>query len=368
MKNHRAFTIGLLLAALLGACGKDSGNTKPQEPLQGAEQANLEDTTQTYSDWRAVIQITDRALLREIQSFTHQCYYRARNSISSSSEDSRKLSAEQDTQWIGSKFFLETAGYYDSFTAVPLTSIPHDVWPNSKLNENGQIELTCKEWWQNEKYGLYPRLLNAVKNPELLTRIGYWIEPLPKLKTQSDYQQFFEQGSTCRNNWSEIMVTNHIIANPPDLFKIQLDSLKTLKETAQASGFFTTELIPSETYPGEQLELVLRPNNQKIIAFNTEIEEIRINQELGTFDVVLNANVALVRERIAPLALKELPPSEMVDGGGIAGPFLLPTERDNSSVTFIDVRKKCVPSKTNPQNKECQENKSVVSCFYPWFD
>jgi hypothetical protein len=40
MKDPLALAIGLLLAALLGACEKDSGNTEPQAPRQNIEQVS----------------------------------------------------------------------------------------------------------------------------------------------------------------------------------------------------------------------------------------------------------------------------------------------------------------------------------------
>jgi hypothetical protein len=367
MKKTLALAIGLILATSLAACGKDDSIIPPphQTSAQSREQARTEESPIINGDWRSAIPINDPALLRDIHDFTHRCYGNARGRLSSHSKDKPKLSPEQtqDTQWIGSKFFLETPGYYKDIPDL----LPHTIWPEGEPNGDGNVLVSCAEWWKNEKHGIYPRLLKAVKNPELLTRIGYWVEPLPQLKTLSDFQQFFEQGATCQNNWSEEMVTNHFISHGPDLPKIQEDALKALEEEVRKAGF-ATELIPSDT--GELRALVIHPQDLKIKVFGAEVEEIRIDGIFGNFTVILNTNLTHLRNQLEPLKLIYIPPFD-TPNDGVIGPFFRPPENylsKSHNNEFIDVRKKCEDSKTDPQKRICYEDKSVVDCFFPLYD
>jgi hypothetical protein len=77
--------------------------------------------------------------------------------------------------WIGSRFFLDTAGYYDSYRA----KTPREGWPYDSNRDAGLAQVpsgagypTCRQWW-SDSHGLRARLLHQV-DPSLLSRIGGW--------------------------------------------------------------------------------------------------------------------------------------------------------------------------------------------------
>ena len=87
------------------------------------------------------------------------------------------LSDEQmnDVTWIGSSYFLDTSGFYDTFHSMTArTNWPYDNDRDMGLAQvnNGGGYPTCRQWWLDAD-GLRARLLN-VAEPDLLTRIGHW--------------------------------------------------------------------------------------------------------------------------------------------------------------------------------------------------
>ena len=119
--------------------------------------------------------IDDPVLAQEVADFTHDCYGPARAKLFMSRPD---LSEEQmnDVTWIGSHFFLDTAGFYDTYHA----KTPRESWPYDSNRDAGLAEVpsgagypTCRQWWSDGGNGLRARLLAQV-DPSLLTRIGGW--------------------------------------------------------------------------------------------------------------------------------------------------------------------------------------------------
>ncbi|WP_434025735.1 conjugal transfer protein TraG N-terminal domain-containing protein [[Pseudomonas] boreopolis] len=119
--------------------------------------------------------IDDPVLAQEVADFTHDCYGPARAKLFMSRPD---LSEEQmnDVTWIGSHFFLDTSGFYDTYHA----KTPQEGWPYDSNRDAGLAEVpsgagypTCRQWWSDGGSGLRARLLAQV-DPGLLTRIGGW--------------------------------------------------------------------------------------------------------------------------------------------------------------------------------------------------
>ncbi len=119
--------------------------------------------------------IDDPVLAQEVADFTHDCYGPARAKLFMSRPD---LSEDQmnDVTWIGSHFFLDTAGFYDTYRA----KTPREGWPYDSNRDAGLAEVpsgagypTCRQWWSDGGNGLRARLLDQV-DPTLLTRIGGW--------------------------------------------------------------------------------------------------------------------------------------------------------------------------------------------------
>ncbi|HEP8866454.1 conjugal transfer protein TraG N-terminal domain-containing protein [Pseudomonas aeruginosa] len=118
--------------------------------------------------------IDDPVLAQEVADFTHDCYGPARAKLFMNRPD---LSDEQmyDVTWIGSRFFLDTAGYYDTYRS----RTPRDGWPYDSARDAGLAEVpsgagypSCAQWWADSS-GLRAQLLAQV-DPSLLTRIGSW--------------------------------------------------------------------------------------------------------------------------------------------------------------------------------------------------
>lgn len=120
--------------------------------------------------------INDPVLAQEIADFTNNCYAPSRAKLFMSRPD---LTDKQmnDAAWIGSRYFVETSGFYDSFRS----KTPRENWPYNSTRDAGLAEVasgggypTCKEWWSDGSKGLRSRLIDQVE-PTLLSRFGNWV-------------------------------------------------------------------------------------------------------------------------------------------------------------------------------------------------
>lgn len=109
--------------------------------------------------------ITDPGLKRELGEFQQQCYGAARNLLFRQGGSVGALNGE-DVDWLGSEFFLNTPGYYDSFYAArPVAGFPYQADRDEARAGTGPGRPgypTCREWWQSEESGLYSRLHDEV--------------------------------------------------------------------------------------------------------------------------------------------------------------------------------------------------------------
>jgi len=118
--------------------------------------------------------INDPVLAQEVADFTHDCYGQARAKLFMNRPT---LNEDQmyDVTWIGSRFFLDTAGYYDIYhSATPRNGWPYDSSRDAGLAQvdSGAGYPTCKQWWSDGN-GLRARLLAQV-DPALMTRLANW--------------------------------------------------------------------------------------------------------------------------------------------------------------------------------------------------
>lgn len=81
-----------------------------------------------------------------------------------------------DVTWIGSRFFTDTVGYYDSYRS----STARESWPYDSNRDAGLAQVangggypTCRQWWADGNNGLRSRLLGQV-DPSLLNRLAGW--------------------------------------------------------------------------------------------------------------------------------------------------------------------------------------------------
>lgn len=119
--------------------------------------------------------IADPVLAQEVADFTHDCYgpARAKLFMNRPTLNDKQMN---DVTWIGSRYFLSTAGFYDTYHS----STPRTAWPFNSSRDAGLAEVpsgggypTCSQWWSDASQGLRARLLKQV-DADLLTRMGKW--------------------------------------------------------------------------------------------------------------------------------------------------------------------------------------------------
>ncbi|WP_249027570.1 conjugal transfer protein TraG N-terminal domain-containing protein, partial [Xanthomonas theicola] len=166
--------------------------------------------------------IDDPVLAQEVADFSHDCYGPARAKLFMQRP---QLDEEQmhDVTWIGSRFFTDTAGYYDSYRA----STPRDDWPYDNNRDAGLAQVSsgggypnCRQWWADGSNGLRARLLGQV-DPNLLTRLTGWAGFLSRADVDdsviraiaSPRQQKLNQGSVYTDYGGQIDKTLPNVVN-----------------------------------------------------------------------------------------------------------------------------------------------------------
>lgn len=129
--------------------------------------------------------ITDPGLTREVREFQRQCYGAARNKLfqqGGTIDDSDAM----DVDWLGSDYFLNTPGYYDSFYAGrPIHGFPYEADRDEARPSTGPGRPgypTCREWWSDAENGLYSRLHDQVDT-------GVW-DQIASVFTSSDAEDY----------------------------------------------------------------------------------------------------------------------------------------------------------------------------------
>ena len=119
--------------------------------------------------------INDPVLAQEVSNFTRDCYSQARAKLFMNRPTLTPQQME-DVSWIGSRYFLDTPGFYDTYHASSALA----AWPYDSVRDAGLAEVTggggyptCREWWLDSSRGLRARLLDKVE-PDLLTRFTSW--------------------------------------------------------------------------------------------------------------------------------------------------------------------------------------------------
>ena len=148
--------------------------------------------------------IDDPVLAQEVADFTHDCYGPARAKLFMQRPQLDEAQMH-DVTWIGSRFFTDTAGFYDNYRS----STPRDDWPYDSNRDAGLAQIssgggypTCRQWWADGSNGLRARLLGQV-DPSLLTRLAGWAGFLSRAEVDdsvirtiaSPRQQKLNQGS-----------------------------------------------------------------------------------------------------------------------------------------------------------------------------
>lgn len=123
--------------------------------------------------------IDNPLLAQEVADFTNDCYARARAKLFMTQPT---LTDKQylDVSWIGSKYFLNTSGYYSDGSSGFRSHTPRTAWPYDATRDAGLAQTTggggyptCTQWWSDGSKGLRARLLAQVE-PDILTKLAKW--------------------------------------------------------------------------------------------------------------------------------------------------------------------------------------------------
>ncbi|MDR0770576.1 MAG: conjugal transfer protein TraG N-terminal domain-containing protein [Burkholderiales bacterium] len=120
--------------------------------------------------------INDKVLLQEVADFSHECYGAARYRFNNNMPNIDK-SVDYDVGWIGSSYFLNTAGYYNTLRShKPRVDFPYNSTRDAGLANvaGGGGYPTCKEWWEAGSKGLRAKLLTNI-SPSLMTSLQGWL-------------------------------------------------------------------------------------------------------------------------------------------------------------------------------------------------
>lgn len=119
--------------------------------------------------------IDDPVLAQEVADFTHDCYGPARAKLFMARPDLDEAQMH-DVTWIGSNYFIGTAGFYDSYRS----KTPREAWPYDSTRDAGLAQVpsgggypNCRQWWSDGGNGLRARLLAQV-DPSLMNRLAGW--------------------------------------------------------------------------------------------------------------------------------------------------------------------------------------------------
>ncbi|MCE4552706.1 conjugal transfer protein TraG N-terminal domain-containing protein, partial [Xanthomonas hortorum] len=125
--------------------------------------------------------------------------------------------------WIGSSYFVDTSGVYDTYHA----KTPRDGWAYESNRDAGLARVpsgagypTCRQWWSDGSNGLRARLLSQV-DPSLLNRVAGWAGFLSRQEVDdsviraiaSPRQQKLNQGSVYTDYGGQIDKTLPNVVN-----------------------------------------------------------------------------------------------------------------------------------------------------------
>lgn len=125
--------------------------------------------------------IADPVLEQEVADFSRDCYGPARAKLFMNRPTLNEAQMH-DVTWIGSRFFLNNAGFYDTYHS----RTPRTAWPYNTTRDAGLAQVpsgggypTCQQWWSDGGKGLRGRLLEQV-DTDLLTRVSKWAGFIPR--------------------------------------------------------------------------------------------------------------------------------------------------------------------------------------------
>ncbi|MDO7891984.1 conjugal transfer protein TraG N-terminal domain-containing protein, partial [Pseudomonas aeruginosa] len=151
--------------------------------------------------------VNNPLLAQEIADFSRDCYgpsrarlFMRQPDLGSIAEDNKAL---QDLNWIGSRFLLNTPGYYDT----DYSKSPRQSWPYNATRDAGLPQVgggggypTCKQWWADSGIGLRDRIKDQV-DPDLMTSFLKWAKWLNQDEvTEAVIRQVISPSSQVKGN------------------------------------------------------------------------------------------------------------------------------------------------------------------------
>lgn len=161
--------------------------------------------------------IDDPILAQEVAEFSHDCYGPARAKLFMNRPTLNDALLD-DINWIGSRYLLNTVGFYDTYHS----KTPRSSWPYNPRRDAGLTQVpggggypTCKQWWSEAHQGLRARVLKQV-DPALLFRITKWTRFLNMQQAEdaivrsvvSPRQQTLNQGQVYTSYGGQIDMTS----------------------------------------------------------------------------------------------------------------------------------------------------------------
>jgi hypothetical protein len=165
--------------------------------------------------------IRDPLLAQEVADFSHACYGPARARLFMKRPTLTEADMDE-VNWIGSKFFMNTPGYYDYYHA----KTPMKAWDYEPKRDAGLAQIegaggypTCNQWWNDAGRGLRARLVSQVDS-KLLSNLGKWAGFLSQTEADdamirtlaSPRQQALNQGAVYTDYGGKVEMTAPNIA------------------------------------------------------------------------------------------------------------------------------------------------------------
>ncbi|MEQ1557750.1 MAG: conjugal transfer protein TraG N-terminal domain-containing protein [Methyloglobulus sp.] len=133
----------------------------------------------TYAYRLDNVRINEPGLRRQLELFTRDCWLKARAKFMANHTKLPANYPPQDIDWIGSRYFLDTDGFYGNAN-LNLSMRASEEIPGFQYNAARDTEYQagfiptygrpeCKDWWEDSLNGLQPQLL-ALVDPEAITQ------------------------------------------------------------------------------------------------------------------------------------------------------------------------------------------------------
>ena len=119
--------------------------------------------------------IDDPGLKQELAEFTDDCYRRSKSRLMRTDTSTLTQTQLEDTNWLGSDYFLTTLGFYNRYYAqAPQALFPYNTVRDAGFDGDRLAggHPVCTEWWRDAAKGLRRKVLDSL-DPTLLDDMVY---------------------------------------------------------------------------------------------------------------------------------------------------------------------------------------------------